>query len=129
MLRAATTKVGSKKTSNFTACRDLHGRRMRHVEAEQQIAEWNSTEHKVNEKEVQEKFRAIRQGKPIDRKECKFGIKCKYKWKCRNTHPDDEEREKEKLERRGGGKMIKLAASMSRKLDKKNTNCRLDMNN
>jgi uncharacterized metal-binding protein len=45
LLRTATTKVGTKKTSNFSASRDLSGRRMRHVEAEQKIAEWNATHH------------------------------------------------------------------------------------
>jgi hypothetical protein len=45
LLRTATTKVGSKKTSNFSASRDLQGRRLRHVEAEQKIAEWNSQHH------------------------------------------------------------------------------------
>ena len=45
LLRTATTKVGAKKTSNFSASRDLSGRRMRHVEAEAQIAEWNAQHH------------------------------------------------------------------------------------
>lgn len=45
LLRSATTKVGAKKTSNFSASRDLSGRRMRHVEAEQKIAEWNAQQH------------------------------------------------------------------------------------
>lgn len=45
LLRSSTTKVGAKKTSNFSASRDLSGRRMRHVEAEEAIAKWNSEHH------------------------------------------------------------------------------------
>jgi hypothetical protein len=34
LLRGASTKVGQKATSNYTACRDLSGRRIRHVNDE-----------------------------------------------------------------------------------------------
>lgn len=57
LLRGATTKVGTKKTSNFSASRDLSGRRLRHVEAEQKIAEWNATEHEpVNQQGKREEI-------------------------------------------------------------------------
>lgn len=47
MLRSTKNKAGQKKVTNFSACRDLNGRRLRHVEAEAQIAEWNKNQHEV----------------------------------------------------------------------------------
>ncbi|EFJ12791.1 hypothetical protein SELMODRAFT_234970 [Selaginella moellendorffii] len=41
LLRGAATKAGQKKTSNFDACRDMSGRRLRHVNGEKKIKEWN----------------------------------------------------------------------------------------
>ncbi|KAK1320621.1 hypothetical protein QJS10_CPA03g00170 [Acorus calamus] len=40
LLRGAGTKAGQKKTSNFDACRDMSGRRIRHVNAEKRLEEW-----------------------------------------------------------------------------------------
>jgi hypothetical protein len=40
LLRGAATKAGQKKTSNFDACRDMSGRRLRHVNAEKKLKEW-----------------------------------------------------------------------------------------
>ena len=40
LLRGAATKAGQKKTSNYDACRDMSGRRLRHVNAEKQLKEW-----------------------------------------------------------------------------------------
>ena len=40
LLRGAATKAGQKKTSNYDACRDMSGRRLRHVNAEKQLMEW-----------------------------------------------------------------------------------------
>ncbi|BBN07315.1 replication stress response regulator SDE2 [Marchantia polymorpha subsp. ruderalis] len=42
LLRGAATKAGQKKTSNFDACRDMSGRRLRHVNAEKKLKEWKS---------------------------------------------------------------------------------------
>lgn len=42
LLRGAATKAGQKKTSNFDACRDMSGRRLRHVNAEKKLKEWNA---------------------------------------------------------------------------------------
>eukprot|EP01111_Echinosteliopsis_oligospora_P002870 TRINITY_DN1455_c0_g1_i1.p1 TRINITY_DN1455_c0_g1~~TRINITY_DN1455_c0_g1_i1.p1 ORF type:complete len:408 (+),score=126.68 TRINITY_DN1455_c0_g1_i1:3-1226(+) len=42
LLRGGSTKVGQKKTTNFDACRDLSGRRLRHVNNEKKLAEWFS---------------------------------------------------------------------------------------
>lgn len=91
LLRGATTKVGAKKTTNFSACRDLAGRRMRHVEAEQKIAEWNAQDHpEVNQQELQAKYKAIKEGRPLVAQECKWGATCKYRYStCRREHPPD----------------------------------------
>lgn len=42
MLRGAATKAGQKKTNNFDACRDMSGRRLRHVNAEKKLQEWKA---------------------------------------------------------------------------------------
>ncbi|PKA55921.1 hypothetical protein AXF42_Ash014593 [Apostasia shenzhenica] len=42
LLRGAATKAGQKKTNNFDACRDMSGRRLRHVNAEKKLEEWKS---------------------------------------------------------------------------------------
>ena len=43
------------KTTNFDACRDLNGRRLRHVNAEQQLREWESQAEVRKMKAQQEK--------------------------------------------------------------------------
>ena len=108
LLRATTTKVGAKKTSNFTACRDLQGRRIRHVEQAKKLQEWKQkggseqgetgvgvgSEAGGSKLSIAEKFAAIKQGKPIERKSCKFGLECKYRWKCKLSHPDEQNNNK-----------------------------------
>ncbi|KAL5221885.1 hypothetical protein ABZP36_026598 [Zizania latifolia] len=42
LLRGAASKAGQKKTSNFDACRDISGRRLRHVNAERRLEEWKA---------------------------------------------------------------------------------------
>uniref|UniRef100_A0A0E0C649 Uncharacterized protein n=1 Tax=Oryza meridionalis TaxID=40149 RepID=A0A0E0C649_9ORYZ len=42
LLRGAASKAGQKKTSNFDACRDINGRRLRHVNAERRLEEWKA---------------------------------------------------------------------------------------
>lgn len=42
LLRGAASKAGAKKTSNFDACRDMSGRRLRHVNAEKRLEEWKA---------------------------------------------------------------------------------------
>ncbi|XP_073143989.1 uncharacterized protein [Henckelia pumila] len=42
LLRGAATKAGQKKTNNFDACRDMSGRRLRHVNAEKKLEEWRA---------------------------------------------------------------------------------------
>lgn len=51
LLRGAATKAGQKKTNNFDACRDMSGRRLRHVNAEKRLEEWRAeTEERKLEK-------------------------------------------------------------------------------
>ncbi|EOA20738.1 hypothetical protein CARUB_v10001061mg [Capsella rubella] len=44
LLRGAGNKAGQKKTNNFDACRDMSGRRLRHVNAEKRLEEWKEGE-------------------------------------------------------------------------------------
>jgi len=44
LLRGGNSKVGQKKTTNFDACRDLSGRRLRHQNNEKKLAEWYAEE-------------------------------------------------------------------------------------
>lgn len=44
LLRGAGSKAWQKKTSNFDACRDMSGRRLRHVNAEKKLEEWKAAE-------------------------------------------------------------------------------------
>lgn len=46
------TKAGQKKTNNFDACRDMSGRRLRHVNAEKRLEEWREEE---KERELERK--------------------------------------------------------------------------
>eukprot|EP01050_Picozoa_sp_SAG11_P019481 SAG11_NODE_3109_length_2681_cov_3.164214_4_plen_155_part_00 len=55
MLRSARGGLDAKKTTNFEACRDLNGRRMRHVNNEKQVKEWVEAQ---KEKEAQKKTAA-----------------------------------------------------------------------
>ena len=91
LLRTATTKVGAKKTDNFSASRDLSGRRMRHVEAERAIAQWNAQHHEpIDQRDLNAKFKAIKEGRPVDVKACKWGPTCKYRYStCRLAHGED----------------------------------------
>ncbi|XP_051145401.1 uncharacterized protein LOC127261201 [Andrographis paniculata] len=55
LLRGAATKAGQKKTNNFDACRDMNGRRLRHVNAEKRLEEWRAeTEERKLEKMAEE---------------------------------------------------------------------------
>ena len=50
LLRGTATKTGQKKTNNFDACRDMSGRRLRHVNAENKLEKWRT---KVAERELE----------------------------------------------------------------------------
>ncbi|KAE9593563.1 putative Sde2 domain-containing protein [Lupinus albus] len=56
LLRGAATKAGQKKTNNFDACRDMSGRRLRHVNAEKRLQEWKESEEERKLEKVAEEF-------------------------------------------------------------------------
>uniref|UniRef100_A0A7S2X6D8 Ubiquitin-like domain-containing protein n=1 Tax=Lotharella oceanica TaxID=641309 RepID=A0A7S2X6D8_9EUKA len=97
LMRAYAAKLAArakKGEQDVGAMRDLNGRRIRHVQTEQKISEWQAQEHKIDHRQLQKTFQEIGQGKKptAEKGKCKYGVNCKYKWKCRYTHPDDEER-------------------------------------
>lgn len=65
LLRGAATKAGQKKTNNFDACRDMSGRRLRHVNAEKKLEEWKSEEEERKLEKIAEEFlkKAAKKGK------------------------------------------------------------------
>lgn len=56
LLRGAATKAGQKKTNNFEACRDMSGRRLRHVNAEKRLEEWKAGEAERKLEKIAEEF-------------------------------------------------------------------------
>ncbi|KAK3026593.1 hypothetical protein RJ639_041613 [Escallonia herrerae] len=56
LLRGAATKAGQKKTNNFDACRDMSGRRLRHVNAEKRMEEWRAGAEERRMERVAEEF-------------------------------------------------------------------------
>ncbi|CAM6100615.1 unnamed protein product [Calypogeia fissa] len=56
LLRGAATKAGQKKTSNFDACRDMSGRRLRHVNAEKKLKEWKADAKERDLEKTAEEF-------------------------------------------------------------------------
>jgi len=55
LLRGAGAKAGAKKTTNYDDCRDLTGRRIRHVKNEKKLSEWYSTEKRKRTSRGREK--------------------------------------------------------------------------
>jgi Silencing defective 2 N-terminal ubiquitin domain len=56
LLRGAASKAGQKKTSNFDACRDMNGRRLRHVNAEKRLEEWKDEAEERRLEKLAEEF-------------------------------------------------------------------------
>ncbi|KAJ8748549.1 hypothetical protein K2173_003450 [Erythroxylum novogranatense] len=56
LLRGAATKAGQKKTNNFDACRDMSGRRLRHVNAEKRLEDWKAEEEERRLEKMAEEF-------------------------------------------------------------------------
>ncbi|KAM0944517.1 putative sde2 ubiquitin domain, Ubiquitin-like domain superfamily [Dioscorea sansibarensis] len=56
LLRGAATKAGQKKTNNFDACRDMSGRRLRHVNAEKRLEEWRTEAEDRKLEKIAEEF-------------------------------------------------------------------------
>jgi len=66
LLRGAGAKAGQKKPSSYDDCRDLNGRRIRHVKSEKKLGEWYSGE-KDREEEEQERKQRIREAEMAKR--------------------------------------------------------------
>lgn len=71
LLRGAATKAGQKKTNNFDACRDMSGRRLRHVNAEKKLEEWKAEAEdrrleKLAEEFLKKKAKEVKKGKGKD---------------------------------------------------------------
>ncbi|XP_057463975.1 uncharacterized protein LOC130753848 [Actinidia eriantha] len=67
LLRGAATKAGQKKTDNFDACRDMSGRRLRHVNVEKKLEEWKAEAEerrleKIAEDFIKKKVKAVKKG-------------------------------------------------------------------
>ena len=98
LLRATTSQVGAKRTTDFSSMRDLHGRRRRHVEQERELEEWRRKEEGKSEEEKQRERRELQRrvadlnkGRAAARLQpCRWGMQCKYRSSCRRSHPDDE---------------------------------------
>lgn len=56
LLRGAATKAGQKKTNNFDACRDMSGRRLRHVNAEKKLEAWREEQEERKLEKVAEAY-------------------------------------------------------------------------
>ncbi|KAK1290583.1 hypothetical protein QJS10_CPB18g00962 [Acorus calamus] len=56
LLRGVATKVGQKKTNNFDACRDMSGRRLRHLNAEKRLKEWRAEAEEQKLERIAEAF-------------------------------------------------------------------------
>uniref|UniRef100_A0A1D1Y4G9 UPF0667 protein C1orf55 n=1 Tax=Anthurium amnicola TaxID=1678845 RepID=A0A1D1Y4G9_9ARAE len=70
LLRGAATKAGQKKTNNFDACRDMSGRRLRHVNAEKKLEEWKAEAEerrleKLAEQFLRKKAKEVRKGSSV----------------------------------------------------------------
>ncbi|KAF2315215.1 hypothetical protein GH714_038460 [Hevea brasiliensis] len=65
LLRGAATKAGQKKSNNFDACRDMSGRRLRHVNAEKRLEEWKAEEEERRLEKIAEEFikKKVKKGK------------------------------------------------------------------
>jgi hypothetical protein len=85
LLRNTSRTQQQQQSSNQGASRDLSGRRLRHVEAERAIADWNREEHNVDPREVQRQFKLIKSGRSVEhvrRRMCVHGNACKFRESC-----------------------------------------------
>ncbi|KYQ93033.1 hypothetical protein DLAC_05642 [Tieghemostelium lacteum] len=74
LLRSNAKKVGQKETTNFDACRDLDGRRLRHVNNEKRLKEWKENEEarKLALEKLQQSLSAHKPPKQVDFDEDKY---------------------------------------------------------
>jgi len=99
-------------TTNFGSCRDLQGRRLRHVQQEEEIARWTEEQKRkgVEQKKGrgwQKEYIALKKtGHFLEKRMCTFGADCRYKWKCRYRHPGDDEAEQEEVNKESREKVV-----------------------
>lgn len=94
--RSKSARIGSKKVTDTSSCRDLQGRRLRHAQQEKELREWH-TKKKMQPSDLQQAFIRVKQGKSIIPRICKFGEDCKYRTTtCRNVHPETDTKSVEK---------------------------------
>ena len=113
LLRATTSAVGARRTTDLSAMRDLHGRRLRHVQQERQLDEWRQRQQGKSEEEKREERRRLQQqltalnsgGRAEQQQLCKWGSACKYRQtSCRRRHPDDGDDEEKEGADEGGNR-------------------------
>ena len=110
LLRATTSQVGVRRTSDVSAMRDLRGRRVRHVEQERALEQWRARDEAKGEDErrteraaLQRRMSDLKHGRQTEQRACKWGADCKYAHStCRRTHPQDA-----KAEAHDGGRSSK----------------------
>lgn len=77
-------------TTNFSAMRDLSGRRLRNVQLEAELSSYIPPDEN-RMAEIRRDFYAINvTGRVEQKRTCFFGTECKYRRKCRYLHPDEE---------------------------------------
>lgn len=83
------------KVTHFGAMRDLSGRRVQHVEQDEELARWKEEQKNkapVSERERQKDYKYLKEsGRFREKRMCTFGANCRYQWKCRFRHPGDDE--------------------------------------
>lgn len=68
LLRGQATRVGQKKTTNQTACRDLSGRRLRHVQNEKKLTDWMSQQDERRKQELEVRQQKAEKERQLERK-------------------------------------------------------------
>lgn len=90
LLRSTGRKNKSQK-QDTGAMRDLSGRRLRTVQQEQLINNTSSSNNNITIQQLQLQYHAINNGLIAEsqKKPCRHGDLCKYQYKCRYSHPNN----------------------------------------
>lgn len=95
LLKGSGKESGGSK--NVSSSRHISGKRMRQVEEEKDMEEWESKQLEkstLNPSDVQKRFRTIKYGDTEKEEICKFGMSCKRKGICMYQHPKGLEEKK-----------------------------------
>ncbi|KAF3334982.1 protein SDE2 [Carex littledalei] len=111
LLRGAASKAGQKKTNNFDACRDMSGRRLRHVNAEKRLEEWKAEAEERKLEKLAENFlkKKAKEGKKSSDLEVEKYLE-KYRKDAERCVGEVEESVKESFELYKEGKRKVLAS-------------------